>query len=114
MEALDSRGEPTEARNLLDMVGKTGMSEEESDYDSSGPIIRILRPLWRSDALHQFLHGLDTTAQKRGSHRIIHTTNHRAEVVLRLPSDCYSSEHLPQKVGPDMANGDILNGQSGV
>ena len=53
MEALGQSAQQTYNRELLLKIGMTGMSDEESDDDHAGRVIRIVRPAWRSDSLHQ-------------------------------------------------------------
>jgi hypothetical protein len=66
------------------------MSEEESDEDSSGHIIRVMRPSWRSNKLSQFLHGLDGGIRTPHSGLVSEEVEGKTKVVLGLPPSCYS------------------------
>ena len=69
------------------------MSDEESDEDGSGHIIRIMQPNWRSDELNQFLRGLDRNIHTPHSRSVAKEIEGRTEV-LCLPTSCYSDEWL--------------------
>jgi len=96
VEALGQSAQQTYNRELLLKIGMTGMSDEESDDDHTGWVIRIVRPAWRSDSLNQFLHDLDIDAPIQHNYPIIETTNSRAVAVSGLPPFCYSNASLQE------------------
>lgn len=65
------------------------MSEEESDTDDSGPIMRISTPAWRSSDISIFLHGLDKPHLHRGPRRVPGQPKLHVQFPAGLPRICY-------------------------
>jgi hypothetical protein len=79
----------------LDALGRATMSDEESDEDADGEILRKSVPAWRSDELNRFLRDLDKYSgyTPRFGRRKVVDVLVQQEAVLGLPSMCYLNEY---------------------
>lgn len=96
---------------LMQLMGSTAMSSDESDSDEPGPqrSFRRITPAWRSRELGDLLHSIDQTIlmerRPRVGHRAIrgseprrrkHTTmvNEASVAPPKLPYNCYNATWL--------------------
>jgi hypothetical protein len=83
---------------LVQIMGRPGMSEEESSMDEEGPFHRKLIAKWRSTDLNKLMENLDHVHpnKKKIQRRIIKVFVDNAEVVAGLPSNCYSIQWISE------------------
>jgi hypothetical protein len=71
------------------------MSDEESDEDEHGAILRVYKPAWRSLSLSTFLHSFSSISG-RNSLRRKQEVNQSSDttLIMGLPINCYSERWL--------------------
>ncbi|KIM28141.1 hypothetical protein M408DRAFT_23857 [Serendipita vermifera MAFF 305830] len=86
---------------LLNKLGTSGMSDEESDAEQPDRFAQIVRPGWRSHELDIFLHSLNELKRFEKAVHNVHKVDHMAAVVMGLPQNCYDTKWLENSVkGP--------------
>jgi hypothetical protein len=92
-------------RDLMETLGRQGISSDESDYSRQPPIFHRISPIWRSRELRDFLWRLDELAIEDGKNPIgrrrrghnqwtrqrLRTTRRNEESIAPpgLPINCY-------------------------